>query len=88
MKQEGFSINSTGYNRLLDYLLTLPDCFKVKLDLVGSNRQTAYVIFIGKPIIEEKEIFHILENMEPSNINFDSTLIYFKKYFGKLEIRG
>jgi hypothetical protein len=47
----GFELKTTGYSRLLDFVLQQPDLFKLKMDPESKKNPTFFVTFIGKPVI-------------------------------------
>lgn len=53
LKLNGFSIETTGYSRLMEYLLSLPALFKIKVENLSSKKLQYYVTFIGKPFIPD-----------------------------------
>jgi hypothetical protein len=61
LQHAGFQISSTGEKRLLDYLLTIKDLFRVRVDLENKKRQTYLVTFIGEPVFEESEMSEMLQ---------------------------
>ena len=71
--EAGFDVKSTGYQRLLDFILDQPDLFKAKVDLT-KQYQSYLLTFIGKPIIMNNEIEDELGHeqfiIEKSDSNF------------------
>ncbi len=67
LKSSSFDLKSTGNSRLMDYLLQLPDFFKIKLENPKERAPKVLVTFIGKPFIPED----ILEEPGLTTSNLD-----------------
>ncbi len=46
-----FELDKSQYPRLLDYLLTLPKVFDIRMEDLKSRRPKAKIVFIGEPIL-------------------------------------
>lgn len=49
----GFELKTTGYQRLLDYILAHSDLFKLKMDSENKKNPKFLTTFIGQPIIPD-----------------------------------
>jgi hypothetical protein len=54
LRHLNFELKSTGFTRLLDYLLHFPELFKIRVDTENSKKPSYYTTFIGKPSIEKE----------------------------------